>query len=568
MESSNPPLRLFVAESSLRHLQPNAPTSFELRPEQRTVIVGREADADIKLLSQVVSRKHASIEYDGQQWMVRDLGSKAGTRVNFAKATQAEPQTFGEGDQIRIGPIVLNVGSPLEREQTINLVLRNDSVSSGTSIIARDIAGSVSTIGDAELGGLAQHRLSVLLKSAAKLTEAPDIATLAQAITHSAADGTSSSRALLIRMLGEDQWELLGEYPPSAIGSSELQLSRSLVALARRGKIAEMQQGGYDGIGEAMSIEILNIRSAICAPLSVDSQVLAVLYLDSRGSETPLKPDAASFCVALAQLGAMAIANLQRAELARHEKEMRDELQDARSAQQQLIPEATGVVGPIRYSLEAIPGSIVAGDLFDVVALGRDQALVILGDVMGKGAAAGLMMAAVQTFFRARSGSALDLINWVTDANAYFCDRFKGRGFITLWVGVFHSTTGRLLYVDAGHGDWCHLPDQEQPRSIESNGGPPLGAFPNSDYELGEISLGPNDRIVLFSDGLVEQHNPNGETFGQVDPLQCLAGSRSAAEDVSRLVAAQNAFRQDVALSDDLTIASIEWAWQDDAAAR
>lgn len=559
MANLTSPLRLVVAEASIRHLQPNAPISFEIEPGMGSVVVGRESSVGVRLLSQVVSRRHALLEHNGEEWTIRDLGSKAGTRVNLSPATQEQAQSISPGDQLFIGPIILNVRIPLDHDATFNVVLKDESMQEGASILAKDVGGTVSTIADAELGGLAQHRLAVLLKWAAKLTEAPDLTALAQAITRSAAEGTGCARALLLRVAADDQLELLAGFPAHAPRRVEMQLSRSLVALALQGKIAELQYGGYDSVGEAMSIEALNIRSAICAPLAVDNKVLAVLYLDTRGSESPIKPDAASFCVALAQLGAMAIANLQRAELARQEKEMRDELVAARLAQTQLMPEAVGRVGPIQYSLEAIPGLIVAGDLFDVVALSEDCTLVLLGDVMGKGAAAGLMMATIQAFFRARSKSEMNLVECMTEANTYFYDRFNGRGFVTLWLGMFDRTNRRLTYIDAGHGDWCYLQDNASPHAVDSDGGPPLGAFAHSAYEFGQIELHGRDRIVVFSDGLVEQHNQTGQTFGETEPLKCLVGSRSASEDVNRLIVAHTDFRKETPLSDDLTIASIEW---------
>jgi sigma-B regulation protein RsbU (phosphoserine phosphatase) len=303
---------------------------------------------------------------------------------------------------------------------------------------------------------------------------------------------------------------------------------------------------------------MLNIRSAICAPIHVDNEVVGVLYLDTRGGEKPIQRDAAAFCVGLCQLGGMALANLRRAELARKEKEMRDELKAARAAQQQMLPDPQGEIGPIRYGLVAVPGMIVAGDMFDIIPLGDTCALVMLGDVMGKGAAAGLMMATVQTYFRARCQPTSDLAQLMSEANAYFFDRFKGQGFVTLWIGRFESPN-RLTYVDAGHGHWGMAQTGHGFGEVDSLGGPPIGAFPTAEYEAGELELPTGDRIILYSDGLTEQHDEQGKLFETTVGLTCLTNSCSANDDVRLLLEAQDAFRGSVPLSDDLTIASIEW---------
>jgi serine phosphatase RsbU (regulator of sigma subunit) len=548
---------LTVNQSSERFLQQNTPTHFVVRAGQCPAVVGRLANAQLNVQSVNISRRHAMIEFDGNDWKVRDLGSTTGTKVNGLPISTGQSSRLQTGDQVQFGPVVLQVHIPGDSAAQDNVMAWDDVSASPSSILARDLPGSVSSIPREELGGLAQHRLTVLLQSASRLNNAHDTASLAQLITESAAAGTGSHRCILIATPGESQWSVLGQYPSQGAGARELEISRSLVAMARQGRIAQLQGDGDDSY-EQPSIMSLNIRSAICAPIVVDGAVAAVLYLDTRGSETLIQRDAAAFCAGLSQLGGMALANLKRAELARQEKELRDELVAARTAQQQLIPASTGEVGAVRYVLEAVPGTIVAGDLFDIFSLGDDSTMVILGDVMGKGAAAGLMMATVQTFFRTRGHSQLDLPPLLVEANRFFHERFQGKGFVTLWIGLFHASTRRLRYVDAGHGHWCFFPRESGVQLVDSQGGPPVGALPDATYAAGELLIAPEDRIILFSDGLVEQHDDQGRIFGEDGALSSLSSSRSVAEDVQLLLEAHQAFRGVIPLSDDLTIASLE----------
>lgn len=558
VETCQSQLWLKVTEPSLRFLQQATTTRFLLRSESGPKVVGRNHEADVFLPAESVSRRHALIEHDGAKWTIRDLESKAGTRVNRKLIAASEIEPLQSGDQIQLGPLVLIVRLSDDDDSIAGRLLGADGSTDQTMVVTRDSLGSVSAISEFELSGLAQHRLSVLLKSAASLTEAPDIPSLASAITRSAAVGTSSPRAFLIQSTQNDELIVWGKYPCEVCGAGVVEISRSLVALATSGKFAQLQSGDNDPSLEAKSIETLNIRSAICAPIFVDSEVVAVLYLDSRGSEKPIADDSGAFCVALSQLGGMALANLKRAELARQEKELRDELVAARLAQQQLMPDAQGQVGPIRYALESVPGTIVAGDVFDIIPVDDETTLVLLGDVMGKGAAAGLMMATVQTFLRARCQSHLDLPKLLHEANGYFHARFKGKGFVTLWIGMFHANSGRLTYVDAGHGHWCVLRRGQGAIGVESEGGPPIGAFKTASYDLGELEMPRGDRVILFSDGLVEQKDDQGRLFEEINDWLYLSSSGSVEEDVQLLHDIHASFRGQEPLSDDLTVASIE----------
>jgi serine phosphatase RsbU (regulator of sigma subunit) len=557
METKNSRLRLAVAASSAPYLNRNSPTHYELKSNSCPIVVGRLPESGILLNSRAISREHAVIEYDGHDWTIRDRNSKAGTRLNQLPISATEGTIFRAGDQIQFGPIVMQVQATREdpaRSEELDSV--GDAPRS--TIVARELGGYVTQIPASDLSGLAQQRLDVLLRSAAHLATANNVTELAGLLAKSAAEGTSCRRAIVIGTVEESEWKVLGQYPPQSDSGKPVEISRSLVSLARRGTVARLNAGLDDRSEEQMSIIQLNIQSAIGAPVKVDETVEAVLYLDARGGERPLKSDAAAFCVALAQLGGMSLANLKRVELARHERELRSELVAARLAQQRMIPDSHGEIGPVRYALEAIPGTIVAGDLFDIVRTNADGALVVLGDVMGKGAAAGLMMATVQTYFRARCNSGLSLSQLTSEANSYFFDRFKGQGFVTLWIGEFDRGSGRVTYVDAGHGHWRFIDGGGGLRSVESEGGPPLGAFATSSYDSGHLPLRPGDRVLLFSDGLIEQPDHQGVLFGDADSLNCLGNSRTPSDDVAMLLAAHRTFRGKVPIADDLTVASIE----------
>jgi sigma-B regulation protein RsbU (phosphoserine phosphatase) len=129
--------------------------------------------------------------------------------------------------------------------------------------------------------------------------------------------------------------------------------------------------------------------------------------------------------------------------------------------------------------------------------------------------------------------------------------------FVSLWVGVFDAANRLLRYVDAGHGHWVVKRHQEAPVEAERPGGLLVGIDPEYPYEPEALILRPHDRIIIYSDGVIEQTNPKGEPFDKPRVLEILQKTNSAAEDVSALFDAVQQFAA-FHLDDDTTIASIE----------
>ena len=95
-------------------------------------------------------------------------------------------------------------------------------------------------------------------------------------------------------------------------------------------------------------------------------------------------------------------------------------------------------------------------------------------------------------------------------------------------------------------------------RRAPGSPGPPIGAIADIDYEQGELPFENGSRIVLYSDGLVEEKNAEGELFGNERVLELLGGVSNSTEDVDVLVRALSEYSNIDKLTDDLTIASVE----------
>ncbi|MCH6552066.1 MAG: FHA domain-containing protein, partial [Planctomycetes bacterium] len=349
-------------------------------------ILGRDADCDICLPDPEVSRRHGSIAKRGQRWFVTDLESRNGMTLNAIRLSPGQPTPMADRDLLVIEP------------WTFRVVM--GEVPSPQSIITEDrsLSQRVERVSPTKLR-LAHHRLGVLIDCAATMNSASDEKSLADALLRSALDGTGFHRACLIRQAaGSDEVEVLG-YLGSDGQESDLSFSRSLVRMASAGELARLTSDAPVPVGA--SFGELRITEALCAPIFVGTSVSAYLYLDNRGEEAAVQPDAASFCQMLGRMCGLSLANLKRAELQKRQDQIVAELAAARDAQELIMPPERGTVNGLTYAMRMLPGSFVAGDLFDVVGLDGGRVAVCVGDVTGEGIGAAVLMASVQAHIHA-----------------------------------------------------------------------------------------------------------------------------------------------------------------------
>jgi serine phosphatase RsbU (regulator of sigma subunit) len=437
----------------------------------------------------------------------------------------------------------------------------------------------VERVQERELAAITQNRLQLLIDVAAGIAGCVDEASLGSTIVRAAAKGTGYPRALLLRDdasptppgvapnagagAGVDTLRIVGEVGPDSGPGAQavLSASRSLIQAARAGEVARLTA---DAPVQAQSIMSLGIHTALCAPVTLGAGVAGFLYLDARAGEgktgvtAAVQADAAAFCSALAKMAGLALGNLARADLERRQRELVRDLEAAREAQRLIMPPDGALVGRVRYAMKSRSGRYVAGDLLDVVDLGDDRVAVVLGDVAGKGVPAAILMATAQTHLHVSLRSSRDAAAAVSAVNRHICDHIASNKFISLWVGVFDARAGTLTYVDAGHGHWLLLPKAGPVRRVSAAGGFPLGIDGSAEYAAETLPFAPGDRLVVFSDGVVEQ--PGAATpdlFGLDRAVAALEGNADPAEDVERLFNAVVAFAGTDNLADDTTVASV-----------
>lgn len=517
-------------------------------------VLGRSAQCDAVLADPAVSRRHARIERssaDDNEWVVIDQGSRHGTFVNGVPIAEHVPTPLQPHDRLRLGPWELRVTDIAGQ------------VRPGTTFASFDedgaSAASVTVVPADQLGSLAQQRLDTLMKLSRTLQSATTDTEVGAAAAAALIEGTHLSRGALVRP-GEsaEQIEALGvAHSAGAQGpGGAMRISRTVVrAAAQAGEPVRLEEGS--SLAGAASIMSMGISRAVCAPVRVGDLIEAFAYADSREDGEVLAEDL-TFCAAVADICGLALANLRRSTLELRQAGLLRDLSMARKVQARLAPAPSGVLGGLRYASHLSAGRHVAGDFFVITPLDERRTAVVLGDVSGKGLAAGLLMATIQSHLEALLLGGERLGEAVTKLNAYVHDHSSLGEFATMIAAVFDRETQVVSVVDAGHGLGFVRRGSGQTEMLRLKGGVPIGVMRDSVYTTEAVELDEGARLVLVSDGVREQVDPSGEEFGVariIDAVTCGAAPQSDADEVrSRLVAHAGGRRFD----DDVTIVSVQ----------
>jgi sigma-B regulation protein RsbU (phosphoserine phosphatase) len=176
--------------------------------------------------------------------------------------------------------------------------------------------------------------------------------------------------------------------------------------------------------------------------------------------------------------------------------------------------------------------------------------------VVGKGVGAGLLMVLTQTFLNSRLHSGDDPADAVSALNRHLHDRTGLQQFVSMWVGVVDAAARRVTYVDAGHGYAMMLAPGAEPETLSKNKGMVLGVERNIEFTSSTCEMPAGSRIVVYSDGVIEQPGDAGGRFGQERVMSHLSPSGDPAEDVESVALALAAFAGGRVYADDVTIVS------------
>src|SRR5215207_6465632 len=251
-------------------------------------------------------------------------------------------------------------------------------------------------------------------------------------------------------------------------------------------------------------------------------------------------------------------AMAKQQEVAQERERTEHELRVARLIQHTLLPKSLPELEGHQIAVYYQPAREVGGDFYDFLDLPDGRLGLIVGDVSGKGVPAAIVMAITRTLLRAayRMGSPAPG-EILEQANNILYRDIPANMFVTCLAALLDSRTGRLQYANAGH-DLPYVRHADGVGRLRARG-MPLGLMPNMSYEQKEITLEPGESILLYSDGLVEAHNPQREMFG-FPRMQGFVGAHpDAATLIDSLLAELERFTgEEWEQEDDITLVTLQ----------
>jgi serine phosphatase RsbU (regulator of sigma subunit) len=207
------------------------------------------------------------------------------------------------------------------------------------------------------------------------------------------------------------------------------------------------------------------------------------------------------------------------------------------------------------------PARAVGGDFFNFELVTDDQLFFVIGDVSGKGVHAALFMAVANTLIQtaARTGLAPDEVLGV--ANRQLGRDNDSCMFVTVFCGVLDLENGRMTFSNGGHNPPYLLSDADGLTPVDQAAGMALGVNPNFEYSSETLPLGPGDGLFLYTDGVSEAMDGEGEFFGEgrVESFLSRHGKADAHEMVDGVFNEVKSFTGGAPQSDDITVLALRY---------
>ncbi|PIQ77068.1 hypothetical protein COV82_06405 [Candidatus Peregrinibacteria bacterium CG11_big_fil_rev_8_21_14_0_20_46_8] len=245
-------------------------------------------------------------------------------------------------------------------------------------------------------------------------------------------------------------------------------------------------------------------------------------------------------------------------------KRMSKELNVGSEIQQRILPKEIPHIDGLDLFGRTRPASEVGGDSFDIIAKGENN-FIYVGDVTGHGVPAGLIMVMVNMLMRTFSEIYQSGYDIIVNTNRVLKQRIEPRRFMTSVMLRWNSKEKKMYYTGAGHEHILLYHAASKKCEVLKSGGIALGMVPDVSKIIKEqaLELAPHDMVVLYSDGIIEAKNMNGEMFGlerltqQVEEYAAKATPEEVFTNISKNFAA---FVGDAPQEDDITLIVVQRA--------
>lgn len=300
----------------------------------------------------------------------------------------------------------------------------------------------------------------------------------------------------------------------------------------------------------------------IIIPVTHKSTTLALVFVGGLEKDDPRyeNEDGIKFIQALSNIIIVAIENKKLVRKQLSQESFRKELEIASDVQQFLFPDKLPDTALLKIEASYLPHDMVGGDYYDYIPINKNQFLICVADVSGKGIPAALMMSNFQASLRTLLRQTPNIRDIVEALNFQVLENTKGEKFITFFAAIYDIRLRTMVYVNAGHNPPI-LIDRKNGLMLLEEGSTVLGAMHPLPF-LNEGFITDIDDFLLFcyTDGVTETINEEGREFGTDRLLDYFRSKDIMVKSLSTIhqdiIVALDTFKGTRGYHDDITILS------------
>lgn len=531
-------------------------------------IIGRHPECTVQLKSNTVSRRHARFTKRDGQFYIEDLGSGNGTVVNGTQLEKGKPHPINHEDRVKFGPMLLrfeceesrpvakapaapaplapgipaggdDFGTGDEFDATVNFSDEGDDEA--------EIMGTLASTGGG-FGGL-EVQPEVKLKAVIDITRSlcgetdldrmlPAILdTLFRVFPHADRGcvllkdpdkgGNMVPRAFKHRREGED---------------STVRLSRTIVRKVLEDKtgILSADAANDDQFDASESISNLAIRSMMCVPLlDKDNEPIGIINVDTMNPVTQFTNEDLDLLMTVAGQAALTYENARLMKVFLEKQKQDGEMSIAQGVQQALLPDTLPQPAGWKFYASYDSAQAVGGDYYDAFDLGDGKYVLSFGDISGKGVPGAIIMSRMSSCVQSTLQFTHEPLEAVNAINTHMCANAAEGRFVTYNYVLLDVKTNEIALVNAGHMSPMILkPDGTIDEFPEDSIGLPIGVMEDYPYEVEKRVINPGETVVLFTDGVDEAMNPEGELYTLERMRELISRSPRDPEELGKILLA------------------------------